>query len=221
MCSIIGSFDKNKIIELNEINSIRGSFSYSIGYIDTSTNFFHITNQGFGEPPLEKSLKYSIFDNNYIVVHRQAPTSGLIEDPKRIHPAIEYDEKNNIYHCLYHNGIVKSQQLKKLEELYNQSFPWDTKAILIDIISKGLENSLSSLDASFACLYIVSSKEILLFRNNSSIIYYDKYLNISSQKFNNSIELPSNKIFSIDLKNRKLDEINSFTNIDDRYFVGE
>lgn len=220
MCSIIGSFDKREILRLNKINAKRGTFSYSIGYIDPYSNYFKIIEKDFGEPPLNKLLDTDIFDNKYILMHRQAPTAGLIKDKTRIHPATRYDFIKNA-HYLYHNGIVKPKDLQRLEKLHNQEFPWDTHAILTDIVRFGLDRSLKNLDASFACIYIESLKRVLLFRNQSSIIYYDSDLNISSEFFPNAIELIPNIIYKIDFKNKLLDEIQPFQNIDDRYFFAK
>jgi hypothetical protein len=217
MCSIIGSFDKRRILELNEINAKRGSFSYSIGHIDPDTNCFGIVEKDFGEPPLEKLLEREVFNNKYIVMHRQAPTNGLTRDRSRIHPAVKQDITKNL-HYLYHNGIVKANDLQRLEKIHNQKFPWDTYAILTDIVRFGLDISLKDLDASFACIYIQDLKRTLLFRNSSSIIYYDNDLNISSEFFPGGIELIANNLYRIDFQNRLLDEIQTFQNIEDRYF---
>lgn len=219
MCSIFGSFNKSKILELNELNSTRGSFSYSIGYIEPSNHSFVIVEQGFGEPNLNRLLAYSVFNNNYIICHRQAPTSGLSLDPTRIHPAIVFDR--GVTHCLYHNGIVKSNYLKRLEEKHQQQFPWDTQGILTDIVKDKLELSLSQLDGSFACVYIKHQIETLIFRNQSSILYYDNDLNLSSEKFANSKELPINKLFKLDILNKNLIELITFDNIEDKYFFAE
>lgn len=217
MCSIIGSFDKQEIVRLNEINAKRGSFSYSIGYINPNTNYFTLIDKNFGEPPLDKLLDRDILNNKYILMHRQAPTGGMIRDRLRIHPAVKQDIGGNL-HYLYHNGIVKPKDLYRLEKLHNQEFPWDTYAILTNIVRFGLDSSLKKLDASFACVYIENLKRTLLFRNQSSIIYSDCDLNISSEAFPNSTEVTPNIIYKIDFQNKILKEIQHFQNVDDRYF---
>lgn len=219
MCSIIGSFDCDYIVGLYQLNKVRGNFSHSIGYIDPKNLNFNIVKRGFGEiknDELFEIVNSQEFNNKYIVMHNQAPTGGLIKNDAYIHPA--HIQKNNIDYYLYHNGIVKTMDMIRLERLLNQKFEWDTYAILADIIENGLIGSLKFLDASFACLYIKQCIEILLFRNKSSIIYYNDDLTISSQIFEDSIELPPNKLFQLDLISKQLILVDSFKNIDDKYF---
>jgi glucosamine 6-phosphate synthetase-like amidotransferase/phosphosugar isomerase protein len=217
MCSIIGSFDSDYIVGLYLLNKSRGNFSHSISYIDPITTDFNIIKQDFGEVDnLYDIVSSQEFKNKYIVMHNQAPTGGLIKNDAYIHPAHIQDKNTN--HYLYHNGIVKTRDMVRLERLLNQKFEWDTYAILADIIENGLLGSLKFLDASFACLYIKQGNEVLLFRNKSSIIYYDENLTISSQKFENSIELPPNNLFQLNFNTKQLVIVDSFKNIDDKYF---
>jgi hypothetical protein len=219
MCSIIGSFDRDYVIGLYQLNKIRGNFSHSIGYINPKNLDFNIIKQGFGELEVEELselINSSEFNDKYIVMHNQAPTGGLIKNDAYIHPAHIQDK--NINHYLYHNGIVKTRDMIRLERLLNQKFEWDTYAILADIIENGLLGSLKFLDASFACLYIKQNNEALLFRNKSSIIYYNDDLTISSQIFEEAIELPPNKLFQLNFTTKQLVVVDTFKNIDDKYF---
>jgi hypothetical protein len=220
MCSIIGSFDKKKVLELFELNKQRGTFSYSIGYIEPKSNNLVIVDQGFDDPDLERVFNYTAFNkDNYIIMHNQAPTNGLVRDYSKIHPAqIDYLHK---YYSLYHNGMLKTAGFNRLKVEYNTQFEWDTYAILKDIIIKGLTNSLKFIDGSFACVYIENGKPPLIFRNQSSILYYDKSLNISSTQFPNSIEFERNKIFKLDFTTNQIIELETFENIEDRYFFVE
>ncbi len=179
MCSIFGSFNRNKILELNELNKDRGNFAYSISTINNQLN---IIKQEFGELNPDDIPK----TNDYILCHRSAPTAGLIKNYNNIHPAMYKG------HYLYHNGMLKNSTIRLLESRYNENYTWDTYAILKDIVKYQLINSLNYLDGSFACIYINDLFQVFIFRNQSSIIYYDEDLNISSTSFKDSIELPFN-----------------------------
>lgn len=210
MCAIIGSFNKNIFRKLVKLNSSRGNFSYSLmcfNYktlkVDKLIRNFHKFN--FNLLPLGKNT-------HYYVGHIQSPTNKLVFKRNRIHPV---KIKNNY---LYHNGILKNNQIKNFNKLYNQQISWDSKLLLLHILkSNNLVNALDTVDGSFACI-LLQNINMHIFRNSSSILFYDINLNISSTKFENSQELQFNKIFKFDFKYRKLKEINQFNNINNPYF---
>ena len=88
MCSIIGSFSKEKFKELVELNQHRGDFSYSLLVLDPISSKALQKKQGFGKFPVD--IIDDAMDNKYYLGHTQAPTNGLIEDSSKIHPATMY-----------------------------------------------------------------------------------------------------------------------------------
>ena len=204
MCSIVGSFRKDKLIDLCELNSYRGQHSHSISYYDTVSG--EISVQKY-----EGKVDYDIIEQRplvYMIVHMQAPTTE--GDPKgTIHPAY-YNGK-----FLWHNGILKQsyvQQLKlKLDEVCN----WDT-FLMLKAISKNIKN-INDLDGSFSCL-MYDNKQLCIFRNEISPMFYDLHLNISSTKFSESTPVPPNRMFNIDFNLYKLSSTYEYTTLINPYY---
>ena len=116
MCSIIGSFSKEKIVELCELNAYRGQHSHSFSYYDIERNDFTEIRRAPG--PINYD-GINIPDNHYCIVHMQAPTTE-VKDNLSIHPAIiERD-------VLWHNGILKAKEIERLKAKYQLITNWDT-----------------------------------------------------------------------------------------------
>ena len=209
MCSIIGSFSKTKFKELVSLNQNRGSFSYSFLVLDPSTLKIVSLIQDFGEFPLD--IIDMAQSKMYMIGHTQAPTGGLVEDPNIIHPA-QVDHK-----FLFHNGIIKHKDVRRLkDELKTYEF-WDSKLMLMDIIKNGMIPSFYTIDGSFACVY-KDNNSIKLFRSAAGTLFVDNKLNISSTKFSNVPRIDKDTIFDIDFSNKSISKINSFTSKSNPYF---
>jgi hypothetical protein len=52
MCAIVGSFDKDKLIELIKLNSYRGSHSFSVTMLDSIR--IRVVEKAFGEVDIDK-----------------------------------------------------------------------------------------------------------------------------------------------------------------------
>ena len=110
MCSIIGSFDKEKILELFELNKHRGNTTWSLAVINPKTLDLAVSkNSGPFDPnwfytmaSLEEKKRDEI---RYYLLHIQAPTTK-VASLKYIHPAENHD------HYLWHNGVIKFEEIE-------------------------------------------------------------------------------------------------------------
>ena len=187
MCSIVGSFSKNKIVELCELNAYRGTVSHSISYYDVVNNRFTFISRNKGK------LDYADIvipdKNHYCIVHMQAPTT----DNSNIHPA------GVNRHYLWHNGIIKADEVKRLQEVLDEDSTWDTELLLQYMIYK---ETPEGVDGSFSCVYH-DGYRLYLFRNEISPMFIDDKFNISSTRFGGSKATQSNVmlLFEPALKN--------------------
>jgi hypothetical protein len=206
MCAIVGSFDKDKFLELIELNSKRGSFSHSFTLIDKNFHIQYISKE-FGE--FRKELIDNYKDGMYIIGHIQAPTGGIIKDYNRIHPA---QEKGTL---LWHNGILKDLYIKDLQERFNTDITWDTHLLLMN------KDMLEDVNGTFSCLELKEDEYLKIYRNSDSPMFIDDDLNISSTKFIGSKSTTHNQVYSIDFINKKIDIISKWTSIHmSPYFFG-
>ncbi|MGI0075792.1 MAG: hypothetical protein ACREAU_00105 [Nitrosopumilaceae archaeon] len=218
MCSIIGSFDKEKFLELVKLNSYRGMFSHSLTVIQGITS---TTVKNFGA--FDEALLEKIPDGCYMLGHCQAPTNGLIEDRERIHPYIKGPFK------LFHNGIIKPQTMEMINRRLGTKYEWDTQALAEYItkdsgdklyISADFVNSLEDIDGSFACCLVVGVNNIYIFRNSTAPLFIDNDLNISSTGFKDAQSIMFNSIYQLILYDRTYQEVATFENKHDPFYFG-
>ena len=201
MCSIIGSFSKDKIVELCELNAYRGQYTHSI-------NYFNVDN---GRMSLHRRLgavEYSTINipqGAYCIVHMQAPTT---EHVGAIHPA--YYEGS----YLWHNGILKQKEVSRLKSLLLEITDWDTY-LLLKALSTGYD--LDTINGSFSCLLYAAS-ELTLFRNEISPMFFDKNLTISSTKFEGSIPTDPNVFLKLNFVEKNLTAGKTFKTAENPYF---
>lgn len=208
MCGIFASFSRDKFIELGYKNAYRGSSSCSVSHVVPE-----------GEVGIEKSANRT-FDqlgvqsdtSVFKIGHIQAPTT-IADLTASIHPATIDG------HMLWHNGIVKDFDVKRLQSELNSSDSWDTKLILKSILATSGWDTLSDINGSFACVY-VEGNTVYVFRNEISPLFVDDELNMSSVKFPGSRSLPPNKVFMLDLVNKEFLEVGEFTTKENPYFMG-
>jgi glutamine phosphoribosylpyrophosphate amidotransferase len=209
MCAIVGSFNKDKLIELIELNSYRGSHSFSFSTYDKYTNVLNIHAKYYGTIPYDI---IEIFKDEYGIVHIQAPTTDATSTDN-IHPS--RIRKHQSY--LWHNGIIKAEYVKKLQERFGNDTEWDTE-LLHRSIDDNIDN-LNDVDGSFSCLWYHGSK-LLLFRNDISPMFIDNEMNISSTKFPGSYTTESNQVIHLDLANNTTYNVRSFNTVNNPYFFG-
>ena len=206
MCAIVGSFDKDKLIELIKLNSYRGSHSFSVTMLDSVR--LRVVEKSFGEVD---TGAISIGPGQYCIVHIQAPTTSA-KDHSNIHPAQEE------YTCLWHNGIIKAEHVKKMQAVYGSDTDWDTELLLRAVNTS--TDTLNDIDGSFSCLWY-NGASAFLFRNDISPMFVDDDLNISSTKFVGSKSTPANTILGMDIENRKLYNKASFKTVYNPYYFGD
>jgi hypothetical protein len=224
MCAIIGSFDTTKLHELIKLNSYRGSHSYSFSLYDTYTGTLTLIKQGLGN--IDLSL-VEVPQRQYGVVHVQAPTTES-NSINSIHPArmdlistfqVSKDVKHEVYEkCLWHNGILKEDVVKKLQE-HSGDIKWDTMLMLLELYANGWY-ALDKLDGSFSCLYYATNN-MYLFRNEISPMFIDDKLNVSSTKFESSKATEANKVLMMNFENKTASPIFSFKTVENPYFFGD
>jgi len=203
MCSIIGSYHKDKIVELIKLNAYRGQHSWSISYYSTIWNGINNVIRGMGEIPYEL---INIGIDEYCIVHMQAPTTSN-KEMNTVHPA------QIGYSLLWHNGIIKDKHIKKMQEELHTDESWDTKLILKQYIDK---NTLMGIDGTFACL-MHHEEHLYLFRNMISPLFYDKYGNISSTRFDDALSIDANVLFRFE-PGHSLTPVDKFDTVNNPYY---
>jgi len=208
MCSIVGSYSSDKIIELAKLNEYRGTYSHSITYINNTSSLLREVKTGLGPLPYDC---ITIPDNHYCIVHQQAPTADNYND--NIHPA---DIGGQL---LWHNGIIKEYEIKRLQSLYNVDYSWDTKLLLKQLIELKTPNNI---DGSFSCVWYYKHN-INIFRNEISPLFIDGDMNISSTMFKNCYSIDANRIFKLDIENKNVinKEDSDFNTVENPYYFGE
>lgn len=214
MCSIIGSTSIEKVRELAELNEYRGTHSHSLFALDDETGVIVYRHRGFGPLDVDQHVS-KIPENSYIIAHQQAPTTEN-KTKDFIHPAEVGGTE-----LLWHNGIIKAAEIKRLQELLQCSNSWDTFLLLRHFIEFG---NVNNIDGTFSCV-CYHDGQLFIFRNEISPLFIDNKLNISSTKFENSKPVPPNKIFKADILldhgiMRDLEQVGEFTTKENPYFFG-
>jgi len=205
MCSIVGSFKKEKLVELCKLNEYRGQYSHSISYFDIVTGKLHVERR-LGP------VNYDIIDYNhltYCIVHMQAPTGDQV---KSIHPAQHGDK------YLWHNGILKQEYIKKLRESLGEVCNWDT-FLMLRAMSEN-QDIINEFDGSFSCL-MYDTEQLYLFRNEIAPMFIDNEMNISSTVFEGSRSVEPNKVHHVDFNFDDLFAVRSFKTVNNPYYIPE
>lgn len=203
MCSIIGSKSKQVLSELAELNAYRGTHSHSVYTFDENYNIIY-SYRGFG--PLVVSDHPTL--GSYYIAHQQAPTTDA-KDEQAIHPA-QIDSS-----LLWHNGIIKEDDVKRLQSIYNTPNNWDTLLLLAHYLKTG---NIEDVDGTFACMLYDNGK-LCMFRNEISPLFYNEQGDISSTKFENSISLDANKVLTFDpLSDNMFNVVAEFTTKENPYY---
>jgi glutamine phosphoribosylpyrophosphate amidotransferase len=205
MCSIIGSFSKDKIVDLVKLNLYRGQHSYSYSYYNPEDNFIQV-NRGLGEIPLDA---INIPEGCYCIAHMQAPTTEN-KDINSVHPAYSGSA------LLWHNGIIKTKWINERKQQYegDRYNTWDTYLILKQYTDEG---HLNNIDGTFSCVYYSPMEGLQLFRNEISPLFIDKDHNISSTKFDYSSPLKPNIIWNFN-PGESIIEDGTFNTVENPYF---
>lgn len=208
MCGIFASFDRSKFIELGYKNAYRGSASCSVSHSDGKTvKVVRRVDRTFDQ------MEISGDSGVYKLGHIQAPTT-IADLSASVHPAAVGTS------MLWHNGIVKDFDVKRLQSELNTGEAWDTMLILKSLLATDGWGVLSGINGSFACV-MVEDNTIFVFRNEISPLFVDDELNMSSVKFEGCRSLPANKVFMLDLEQRAFLEVGDFATKENPYFMTE
>ncbi len=192
MCSISGSFSLQKLSELVELNRYRGEHSHSFSIYDVNKKKFIGTIRQLG--PIDMST-VCLPLGCYGIVHQQAPTTEN-KSMDTVHPA----QKNE--NVLFHNGILKPKEIKRLKKKHKSKSTWDTELLLLDLIKEGVP---LNIDGSFSCVYYDGNGELFLFRNSIAPMFEDSDLNISSTKFTGGNAIRPDTMYRMNFEDKKLD----------------
>lgn len=202
MCSIVGSFSKDKIIELCKLNEYRGAISHSISYYDTDEKDFALVQKSYGPINFDR---ITINAGQYCIVHQQAPT----DNNNGIHPADHLDS------YLWHNGLLKPSTITALQKIYKTDELWDTMLLLRFLQD---HDAPRGVDGSFSCI-LWDGLGLYIFRNELAPMFFDLNGNISSTRFENSTSLEPNKFFTFDPRYlTDMKAILEFETVDNPYF---
>jgi asparagine synthetase B (glutamine-hydrolysing) len=208
MCSIIGSHSIEKIKELAELNAYRGQHSHSVYVFGYYTNEVLYSHKGLG--PL--NIDDHDLPSGYIICHQQAPTTDN-KDLNSVHPA-QIGKS-----LLWHNGIIKAHEIKRLQQYLESTCTWDTKLLLQYLVNEDTE-ALHCIDGTFSCVWYDS--ELLIFRNEISPLFIDDWANLSSTKFDKSVSVEPNKVwtfnYTADNISSMLELCSTFETVDNPYF---
>lgn len=217
MCAVVGSKDTNTLKELITLNSYRGCHSYSFSVYNTYTGVLHILKKKLGTINLDS---LNVPTNCYGIVHIQAPTTD-VRGEDNIHPAtIPTVTSDYPFYALWHNGIIKEEIIKRFKDTLSTS--WDTK-IILELLNRSQTDwdVLNKMDGTFSCLFYDGlNRDLKLFRNQISPMFIDEYLNISSTRFESSIETEPDVVFSMNLDDNTLNKVGEFKTVENPYFFG-
>jgi len=189
MCSITGSFNRERLIDLVRLNAHRGTHSNSISRYNVKERNFDIITKKLGPVVFDEIPETS--DDHYLIVHQQAPTTEARSE-EHIHPAFFRGR------ILWHNGMLKEQAIKDLQIDLNTPESWDTKLFLMKIIED--EGDIPLVDGSFSCvMYDPECKQPLsIFRNPLSPLFLGPLGDISSMRFEGSVPTEPNIEYRLD-----------------------
>lgn len=209
MCSIIASYKKQTVKTLAKLNEYRGQHSHSLFVFDVQDGVHPIyEHRAFGTLDIDKHD----LPDGYIVCHQQAPTTDN-KDTKNIHPAQIGD------HLLYHNGIVKHDEILRMAGAFSEFLTWDTELILEQLITT---RSPDDIDGTFSCVWY-DGQQLHVFRNEISPLFIaidQDDIAISSTKFDHSGPIDANVMFTIDHVNHELVKCGEFNTVENPYFFG-
>lgn len=211
MCSITGSFSLERLEKLVELNNYRGMHSHSLFAFDDERKICYWY-RGFGQLVLSDHSRLPKGKDVYLIAHQQAPTTEA-RSKQSIHPA------QTSKYTLWHNGIIKDNTVKKLQDMYDTDEAWDTKLLLKHY--KATKN-FDDIDGTFACvMHNAKKKQLYIFRNEISPLFCTDEGDISSTKFDNSFSISANLLLTFNpgrvnmLKKKK-----EFKTVENPYFFG-
>jgi len=194
--TIIGSFYKDKIIELCELNKHRNSYAYSIGTYDVDNHGFLGVNRGYGE------FSYNKLDNNpnfYTIVYLQSTPCGRNVQPASTIDRHALDHGFEEYYLWLH-GNLTAAEIQKLQIEEDTEEQWETMLLLKHVVRY---EAPADVDGSFSCVYS-DGEDLYLFRNELESMFVDDELNICTMPFKGSRATSANKMILMNLEKKTL-----------------
>lgn len=212
MCAIFGSRDLDTFLQLAELNLYRGSHSYSVAAFNIEEGRIEFAHKQFGEFYYGHLPESTALGKHFLIGHVQAPTTEATLQ-ENIHPC----EYHGTY--LWHNGIIKASFCEQMRTNMGVNHQWDTR-LLHEWIVK--DQNLSAVDGTFSCL-LYQYQALFLLRNEISPMYVDDKLNISSTRFENSVQTQPGQILRFNFESNKLEQepYKSFETKNNPYYFGD
>ncbi len=211
MCSIACSFSRSKLQKLINLNQYRGNFSYSISIFDNIRGIIY-SHKDFGKFDFNQVPEKEYLQ--YYIAHVQSPTGGLLKEYNRIHPS--YLSESDSY--LWHNGIIKNNSIKHLQQKLSINEEWDTMLLHEDLDTEYFKG-LNHIDGSFGCIYIMNKiPTIYVFTSEIITLFIDSEFNISSVKFENSQRITPNIVYNLDIILKKMKLCSNFNSKSSPYY---
>lgn len=200
MCGIFASRSVDVFNNLKYINQHRGLDYWSVTTISASRGIVR-ADSGSGLMPM---LFAAEEDDVYYIGHIQAQTSKA----SGLQPVV--DGKTHKSYLL-HNGIIKAAGLKEGE--------WDTQW-LMNRLRESHGYQLDGVNGSFACVYF-DNYTTAIFRNQTSPLFWDTFLNLSSVEFVDSEPFPIGEVHELNLSmmGKKSECVSKFKNKQSNYFI--
>ena len=194
MCSIFGSFNKNRVIELAELNQFKGTFSYSLTQDDRS-------HKAFGK--FDNDIVNDIVQtDNYVIGHVQAPTGGMVKDDNRIHPTSIGKS------LLWHNGLLTKRGIKYLQDYLDTTEEFDTK-LLHEYFVRYNFTFLEKIEGLLTCIFKHGS-DFYVFRTKHGKLYVNDELELSSERFEGSKCINYDTIYKMNFAEKRLQPVSYF-----------
>ena len=183
MCSIVMSVDTDEMIKLVRAGSVRGSASHSISMI-SDQGLVSVTGH------YEKLLHPEVLEvepRSAMLIHQLASTGSL----SQLHPACNIVPGTQSF--LWHNGLIKTEEIKRLQTSLNIHTEWDTELLLHAIIdNSGIP---PMIEGSFACI-MLHKKEVFAFRNELAPLYAGEK-SIASTPFEGATEIEAGWMYRV------------------------
>ena len=194
--SIVGSFSKEKLLELCEFN--KPNSVYSIAEYDMINKGLCSVNRSTAP------LYYTSFDGFpigadgiYTIVWQQ-------EANKNIQPA----EMN--WHHLWFDGEMKPQAIKSFKSDYSLKTDWPAYLLLQHILR--CNGTPIHVDGTLACIYS-DGRSLFLFRNEFGSLFIDHDFNLASIRFEGSQSVRPNEVLWMNFDTLKLRYIDEFETV--------
>lgn len=198
---IIGSFSKDKIIELCELAKPRNTYCHSISTYDVDNCSMFSVLRSYGDINYNKLNDNSNFYS--IVFLQSTPCDRSIQPPYRgeLEDGTNYQE-----YWLWFDGKLNQNDIKRIQLEESTTESWEPMLLLKHVIRYG---EPADLWGGFSCVYS-NGRELFVFRNEQVPMFFDSKLNMCTTPFKDSVTTASNRVLKLLLDKKKLKIISEF-----------